>query len=271
MKIICTICGYRKLKKFIKYSKPPKIEKKFNIKKKYKRDYFKCTNCNHLISNQNLINFDKHYEEEYSKAHYSNIDTLKNTFKRIINYPIKKSDNKNRILRINNFYNHLEIKKNKKKIELLDVGSGLGVFLHEAKKIGWKCYSNEPGIEASFFIKKKLNIKTFNCKFEEISTNKKFDIITFNKVLEHVERPHKLLNIAKKLLKPNGFIYIEVPDGEAAIKVSKNRQEFTIDHLHVFALESIMSLIKKCSLLPIKIERIKEVSGKLTLFAFVKN
>jgi 2-polyprenyl-3-methyl-5-hydroxy-6-metoxy-1,4-benzoquinol methylase len=271
MKNICTICGNNKLTEFIKYSKPPKIEKKFNIKKEYKRRYLRCTDCNHFISDQNLINLNTHYEKEYSKIHYQNNDNLKKTFKKIINYPIKKSDNKNRILRINNFLSHLEIKKNKKKIELLDVGSGLGVFLHEAKKIGWKCYSNEPGIEASSFIKKKLNIKTFNSKFEKISTNKKFDIVTFNKVLEHVERPHKFLNKAKKLLKPNGFIYIEVPDGESAIKVSKNRQEFTIEHLHVFAFESIMGLIKKCSLLPIKIERIKEVSGKLTLFAFVKN
>lgn len=271
MKNTCTICGNNKLIEFIKYLKPPKAEKKFNIKKKYRRKYLKCIDCNHFISDQNLINLKIHYEKEYSKIHYKNDDYLKKTFEKIISYPIKRSDNKNRILRINNFLRDLEIKKDRKKIKLLDVGSGLGVFLYEAKKIGWECYSNEPGIEQSILIKKKLNIKTFNCNFEKISTNKKFDLITFNKVLEHVEKPHKFLSVAKKLLNPNGFIYFEVPDGEEAIKVSKNRQEFTIEHLHVFAFDSMIRLIKKCNLIPIKIERIKEVSGKLTLFAFVRN
>ena len=269
MKISCSICGNKKLTKHIKYSKPPKVEKNFQIKKKYRRDYLKCSNCNHFISNQKLLNFDEHYEQDYSTFHYSNFDNLKKTFKKIINFPIKKSDNKNRILRIKNFYNSLEFKKNKK-VDLLDVGSGLGVFPFEVKKIGWRCYSNEPSIEASLFIKKILNIKTYNCKFEEILTNKKFDIITFNKVLEHIKKPHLFLNIAKKHLKTGGFIYFEVPDGESAIKISKNCQEFTIEHIHVFAFDSVRHLIKKCNLNPIKIERIKEVSGKWTLFAFAK-
>lgn len=268
MKTSCPICGNKKLKKYIKYSKAPKVEKNYQIKI-YKRDYFKCSNCNHFISNQKLINLDKHYERDYSKFHYSNYDNLKKIFKKIVNFPIKKSDNKNRIKRIKNFYNSLEFKKNKK-VELLDVGSGLGVFPHEVKKIGWKCYSNEPGIEASFFIKKNLNIKTYNCKFENISTNKKFDVITFNKVLEHVKKPEKFLNIARKHLKTDGLIYFEVPDGESAIKISKNRQEFIIEHIHVFAFNSVTHLINRCNLNPIKIERIREVSGKWTIFAFAR-
>ena len=269
MKISCAICGNKKLKKYIRYSKPPKVEKKYQIKKKYKRNYLKCTNCNHFISDQKLVNFDKHYEKDYSKLHYANYINLKKTFNKIINFPIKKSDNKNRILRIKNFYNSLESKKNKE-VELLDVGSGLGVFPHEVKKIGWKCYSNEPSVEASFFIKKKLGIKNYNCKFEEITINKKFDIITFNKVLEHVNKPHQFLNIAKKHLKTGGLIYFEVPDGESAIQISKNCQEFTIEHIHVFAFDSVRHLIRKCNLNPLKIARIKEVSGKWTIFAFAR-
>ena len=34
MKISCTICGNKKLKKYIRYSKPPKVEKEYQIKKK---------------------------------------------------------------------------------------------------------------------------------------------------------------------------------------------------------------------------------------------
>ena len=268
MKIICPICNCKDLKKFIRYTKPPKVEKDYGIKGKYEREYLKCNNCYHLVSNQNLINFKRYYQRQYSKVHYKNIDNLKKTFKKIIKYPTSKSDNKNRVNRVKNFYN---IFKTNKKVDLLDVGSGLGVFPYEIKKIGWNCYANEPGIEAANFIKKKLNIKVFKCNFEKISTNKKFDIITLNKILEHVNNPVNFLKIAKRLLKPNGIIYFEVPDGESALKVSKNCQEFTIEHLTVFAFQSIMSLINKTNLIPLKIERIKEVSGKYTLIAFVKN
>ena len=95
-------------------------------------------------------------------------------------------------------------------------------------------------------------------------------MITFNKVLEHVKKPDQFLNIAKKHLKTDGLIYFEVPDGESAIKISKNCQEFAIEHIHVFAFDSVRHLINKCNLDPIKIERIKEVSGKWTIFAFAR-
>ena len=98
----------------------------------------------------------------------------------------------------------------------------------------------------------------------------KFDFVVSLEVLEHVNKPHQFLNIAKKHLKTGGLIYFEVPDGESAIQISKNCQEFTIEHIHVFAFDSVRHLIRKCNLNPLKIARIKEVSGKWTIFAFAR-
>ena len=76
----------------------------------------------------------------------------------------------------------------------------------------------------------------------------------------------------KKLLKKNGFIYIEVPDGIAAqkSKEGKNREEFFLDHLHIFSINSLKNVLVKSKFKVLKIENIKEKSGKYTIFAFAK-
>ena len=84
---------------------------------------------------------------------------------------------------------------------------------------------------------------------------KKFDIITLNKVIEHVKNPKALIAKSMKNLKNNGVIYIEVPD-EKAKTGGKKREEFFIDHLHVFSRKSLKMMAKKLNL---KIEIIKSI------------
>ena len=97
----------------------------------------------------------------------------------------------------------------------------------------------------------------------------KYNIITLNKVLEHVRDPIAMLRKAKTNLLRDGFIYIEVPDAEEASKEGKNREEFFIDHVHVFSKLSLINMCKNAGLQTIKVERINEPSGKFTLFAFI--
>ena len=48
-------CKKNSLKKLFSYSSKPKKEKKFKIKKKYKREYYECKNCKHIFQNYTLI------------------------------------------------------------------------------------------------------------------------------------------------------------------------------------------------------------------------
>ena len=96
---------------------------------------------------------------------------------------------------------------------------------------------------------------------------KKYDLITFNKVLEHIEKPNKILKKFSRILKKKGFIYIEVPD-VAAAKESSLREEFFIEHHHVFSKLSLANLIKNSDLKIKEIKSIKEPSGKYTLYCF---
>ena len=96
--------------------------------------------------------------------------------------------------------------------------------------------------------------------------------ITLNKVIEHVPNPELFLKNAKKLLTKNGYIYLEVPDGVRASssKEGKNREEFFLDHLHIFSLESLKNCLVKNNFKILSIKNIKENSGKYTIYAFAE-
>ena len=262
----CSFCKNNKFKVAFKYSSPIQGEVRIDLKgKPYRRHYLLCKNCCHFLS-QYEFSLKNLYSDEYMESTYG--EKIFKTFNRIINLPKKKSDNAQRIKRIEKF---VKQKLNKKKITLLDIGSGLGVFPHSVKKIGWKCFALDPDKRAVQHINKNLGIKAFHKDFLKVNKIEKnnFDVITLNKVLEHVEKPIIMLKKANKFLNNNGLIYIEVPDGTEASKVSKTREEFGVDHIHVFSMRSLSLMVKNAGFKILKIERIREPSTKFTLFAFI--
>src|SRR5208337_3730243 len=97
----------------------------------------------------------------------------------------------------------------------------------------------------------------------------RFDVVSFNKVLEHVEAPVAMLRRAADLLHRHGFVYVEVPDGDAAAGEGPGREEFFIEHHHVFSPGSLALVAARAGFGPIAIERLREPSGKFTLRAFL--
>ena len=134
-KFCCAFCNGRSFSVRFKYDSPPINETKFEFKNQiYKRHYISCNLCGHWFLEQknSLQNL---YLGEYINSTYGN--KLAQTFEKIISLPKEKSDNFGRIRRIKKFKG---IKfSNKKSIELLDVGSGLGIFPYSVKKLGWDC------------------------------------------------------------------------------------------------------------------------------------
>ena len=191
--IICN-CKNKSLKKLFTYHKKPIKEKMFEIDKKYHRAFYQCKNCNHIYSKL-YFKLKNIYKSSYFEKTYKNIEELKKRFNFIKNLKLNQSDNKNRVLRINKYLN------NKRERNLLDVGSGIGIFLYEMKKKKWKCNGLEMDERYSFFSKKYLGIKVENKRLQKIKTKKKYDLITFNKVLEHIANPIPILKHAKKFLK----------------------------------------------------------------------
>lgn len=269
---IC-ICGGGDFIKVYSFFKSPISEIKFDFTRnqKYFRRLFKCKFCKHILSTHK-INDQKLYYGDYSKSNYQK--NILQTFLKINSLPIYKSDNYWRVKNIEkfskNWFKDLLL-TSKQKPSILDVGSGLCIFLNRVKKkLGWNCTALEIDKLLSMHSKLTLGIKTLNTDFLKMSTKKKFDIITFNKVIEHVKNPIAFIIRANELLKIKGFVYIEVPDAESAAqdKCGYQREEFTIDHPHVFSSASLSIAITKSNMKLISLQRIIEPSGKYTLRAF---
>lgn len=96
---------------------------------------------------------------------------------------------------------------------LLDVGAGSGAFLAEAKKRGWQIQGVEIDPQAIRYAKRQFGINLFKDELLNFKIpTQLFDAVHLNHVLEHVYNPRELLVKIKSLLKPGGYLIIEVPN-----------------------------------------------------------
>jgi 2-polyprenyl-3-methyl-5-hydroxy-6-metoxy-1,4-benzoquinol methylase len=122
-------------------------------------------------------------------------------------------------MKINKKTFHERLLKIKKRVgskgKLLDVGCALGDCLVEAKKLGWK---HPQGLEISkyayrFAQKRGLDVKQGSLKSSSFKPNT-FDVVLYQDVIEHLVDPLDELATAKKILKPNGLIFLVTPNVE---------------------------------------------------------
>ena len=259
-------CKHEFKELIFEYNKPPVGETDFGFKKNnYYRKYEKCKKCNHFFSVHNL-DMENFYQDKYVNSTYEN--TIDEKFKKIISLPKNQSDNICRVKRVFKFTK--KVFNDKKNIKLIDIGSGLGVFPYEMNNLGINTTALDPDPKSAKHLRDQLGIETIQGDLFKLKTNKKFDIATLNKVLEHVFDPVKMLSKTSELIHDKGLIYIEVPDGEMASKHGKNREEFFIEHHHVFSFNSLILMSESSGLIPLEVKRIEEPSGKYTLIAFLK-
>ena len=239
-------CGGWERAHIHKFNKPPEGEINLNIKN-YSRTLSKCKSCNHFYS-EHEYNLEDLYLNEYVDKTYGT--KLISTFERISKLPPDLSDNFWRVEKIKEFFKNINTVNN-----VLDVGSGLCVFLHALKrKTNWNCVALDPDPRQADHAR-NLGFEAFENDFLTFASPVKFDLITMNKVIEHIQDPLSFLKVASTLLTDKGYIYVEVPDGEEVIKESACREEFFIDHFHAFSFASLLNIITLANFKCLEISR----------------
>jgi SAM-dependent methyltransferase len=259
-------CNGAHLEPAFTYDEPPEGETAFDFGTAYHRSYLRCASCGHWFSHHDM-DLSAIYSGTYVDATYG--DRMQATFERIMALPPEQSDNAARVARLIAFAD-CRISLHPYRRGLLDVGSGLAVFPARMLEAGWDCTALDPDPRAAEHAR-NLGIRAIASDFRAINRAAlgQFDAITFNKVLEHVDKPVAMLRSASSLLTSGGFIYVEVPDGEAASAEGPGREEFFIEHHHVFSLNSLAQVADRAGFQVEVIERLREPSGKFTLFAFL--
>jgi SAM-dependent methyltransferase len=256
----CPLCGGRELETVFRYDRPPAGETPFGLDE-YEREYRRCSLCGHFLS-VTSIDLDELYSGAYVDATYS-ADGIASTYERIMSLPPERSDNLQRVARITQRLGD--------RGKLLDVGSGLAVFPARMQEAGWDCTALDPDPRAVEHARTAAAVEAVCADFMQAGGLGSFDLVTLNKVLEHVPEPVTMLARVREFVAANGRVYIELPDGEAAATDpdGPNREEFFIEHLHVFSMSSMSLLADRAGLTTLHAERIREPSGKYTLFAFL--
>jgi 2-polyprenyl-3-methyl-5-hydroxy-6-metoxy-1,4-benzoquinol methylase len=95
---------------------------------------------------------------------------------------------------------------------LLDIGCGVGDFLHTAEEHGWSCTGVEPSEEAKNIARKRIKADIIASEDLEKLPDASFDLITMWHVLEHVDDLKWQVEQLQRLVKPQGRIVIAVPN-----------------------------------------------------------
>ena len=267
----CLYCGSHHFTNVFIYDSPPEGETKFQFSSSgsYLREVWRCNLCSHFISIHNM-DISTLYDDDYVSSCYHHEDGIARAFKRIISLPPFQSDNMGRVQRILDFATSYFAHAAKNIVlSLLDVGSGLGVFPCKIKEAGWDCTALDPDMRSVKHTREVVGVKAIHGDFMEIQDIGQFNVITFNKVLEHVENPISMLAKSLTHLHCDGFVYVEVPDGESAVIEGERREEFFIEHPHIFSFTSLSLLAIKANFSVQTLERIHEPSGKYTLRVFL--
>jgi SAM-dependent methyltransferase len=127
---------------------------------------------------------------------------------------------------------------------VLDIGCSDGFFLSQFN-YNWKRYGVEPS--PSWQLAASRGIHVFPKPFEEIPPGdfpNKFDLVTCISVLEHVENPRNVLLKTRDLLRPDGSLFLGMPDAKRPlVKIS---EFYSPEHLSNFTEETLGRLLSSC-------------------------
>lgn len=160
-------------------------------------DVVRCKTCDFIYTNPEIKGL-----EHLEKTHYNNPD----------NYMREMEGGLSKMFAVRiNLLKKLVSPSQKK---LLDIGAGKGEFVKEAIMKGFNAIGIEPSPNFCKYGRDELGVTLHQGFLNDIEAIKseKYDVVTLNHVLEHVEEPNELLSSIHDYLNGDGLIFIEVPN-----------------------------------------------------------
>ena len=228
--IKCPLCNYNDCKIIIKSKYKKKISYEYLRKiflssgTKFMDQVVKCNKCSLIYTNPRIK------EKIINRGYSSSID------KKFI------SQDQMRIKSFENTIDILNKKINLSKKKFLDVGSAGGAFLKACLNKNITADGIEPNKWLVNFGKKNYQVNIKNVKLNEVK--KKYDVVSFFDVIEHVPNLKKLVLNINKVTKKNGYLIVTVPDHDSyARKILGGNWPFYLNvHVHYFTKDTLMKL-----------------------------
>ena len=131
---------------------------------------------------------------------------------------------------------------------LLDVGCGAGFFLKLAADNGFRTKGVELSQYAADYARTTMGLDVFHGELADAQFEpEQFDVVTLWHVIEHVHDPKRFLQRINKLLKPGGFLALEVPNiGSIGARIAGMDWEMLAprEHFYYFTKATIIRLLR---------------------------
>ena len=140
---------------------------------------------------------------------------------------------------------------------LLDVGCGTGKGLEPFRETGWNVTAVEVSPFASSIARARLACDILVGDFVDIPLeDESFDVVRFSHNLEHLPSPRWALAKAWRILRPDGLLWIEVPNAASLDRWLFGRHWFCWDlprHLYHFTPLTLVRLLECTGFRPVKV------------------
>ena len=131
--------------------------------------------------------------------------------------------------------------------KLLDVGAGFGHFVKAARDAGLDARGVEIASQGVAFARERLGVDVVQGPVEDVAIAAgSLDCITMWDVLEHTFNARATLACAARLLRPEGFIFLTVPDADGLAARLMGRRWFgfqKLEHTYYFTPRTIRALL----------------------------
>jgi 2-polyprenyl-3-methyl-5-hydroxy-6-metoxy-1,4-benzoquinol methylase len=200
--------------------------------------FVKCCECNLLYVNPQLS--EQHVLEDYKDKQSLNewVDVL-------------LSEKQQQYDRQKKYRPALEVlsKQYPQKGKILDVGCSIGLFLDEARSLGWQPYGLEINRKALRYARETLGLEVHDKLIHETPFKPEtFQIISLWGVLEHLSHPRDVLGHCHELLAPGGTLLIFVPNGHSLVTRIMHAKSPTFggrNHLWYFTPQTLGRLLSE--------------------------
>ncbi len=253
--LACPVCGNENFKAYMKTKDFFLTQEEFTLSQ--------CDNCGMVFTNPIPVNIDSYYET----TNYLSHNTKDNGLIGKLYSELRKINIKRKYKLVQKFCEHGNF---------LDIGCGTGELLYYFKQNNWNVTGVEPNKTARAFANNNYKINILEeIELDHLQQNS-FDIISMWHVLEHVPNLDERLNQVSKLLKPDGTIFIALPNINSPDSKKYGRYWSALDvprHLYHFTESTLKKLIAKHNMKLINSEPMKFDSYYVSMLSekYMKN
>lgn len=268
----CSVCQGKLGRGLLTIEVPDRFERHIGVSSvAYRREWIECsacgsaTNCFKSFSQDRLAEL----ETAYYEVDLVGVD-IAERFRKIMALPADASDN---ALRVKRIAAYAESWFSDKAYSVLDIGAGTGVFLARLIEYAGAQLSRVVGVEpdpiAAGHLKRLGLFEVIGAPFPPAMNLGHFQLITLNKVLEHISEPAPFLqSIEAALDRQFGLLYVEVPDVLTATHRPANDNILGSLHRHLYSPHGLAVVLQRAGLEVLRVERVTEPSGKISVYAF---